>query len=261
MSALISATELKNIIEHSDVKIFDATYPHQSAEPVRISGAQIFDIDDIADPKATYKHTLPDAEVFQEKMRDLGINKNDRIIIYDQRGVFMAAARAWWMLRVFGHENVQVLNGGLPQWLAQGFEIEPMVETHPPRGDFTAGFNPDLVKDKSDILKNLKDKEFYVIDARAPDRFEGEGHIPNSHSQFFGGFIDPQTGMIRNDDDLSVYWQSTGLDENTPLAASCGSGVTACVNALALYELGIENVAVYDGSWTEWGSDPDTPKE
>lgn len=262
MTALISAQELNEIIDHNNVKIFDATYPSQAAEPVRIPGAQIFDIDDIADPNASFNHTLPTPEVFQQKLQNLGLNQDDMVIIYDQRGLYMAAARAWWMMRVFGHKNVRVLNGGLPQWLVHGYGVEPMVETHPPKGDFTAEFQKHLYKSKDDILKNIQTSEFNVIDARAPDRFTGEGHIPQSHSLFFGGFIDPQSGMITDADDIQNYWQNSGIaSHKKPIAATCGSGVTACVNALALYQIGKTDVAVYDGSWTEWGSDPDTPKE
>lgn len=260
MTALITATELKEIIDHADVKIFDATFPRQSAEPLRIPGAQIFDIDNIADTNAPLNHTLPSADIFEYKMQNLGLNADDTVIVYDQKGVFMAASRAWWMLRVFGHDNVKVLNGGLPQWLAHGYEIEPMIETHPPKGDFKADFKPHLVRSKSDVLANIDQQDFHVIDARTNDRFVHDGHIPGSSSLFFGGFINPETGLIRNTDEIEAYWNASGIDPSHSLTASCGSGVTACVDALALFEIGKKDVAVYDGSWTEWSSDPDTPK-
>ncbi len=259
MSALISTDELKDIIGNPDVKLFDATYPRQMAEPIRIPGAQVFDIDDIADPDADFKHTLPTPDLFQEKMRDLGLNAGDTVVVYDQKGMFMAAARAWWMLRVFGHDNVRVLNGGFPQWLAHGNEIEQMVETHPAKGDFVAEFKADLVKTLPDMMQNLEDANFTVIDARSADRFESDGHIPNSHSLFFGGFINHDNGKIVDKDKMQDYWQSANINDKN-LVASCGSGVTACVDALALYELGYKDVAVYDGSWTEWSSRSDTPK-
>lgn len=259
MNALISADELHDILGRANVKIFDATYPRQMAEPIRIPGAQIFDIDDIADMSAAFKHTIPSPEVFQDKMQELGLNKNDTVIVYDQKGIFMAASRAWWMLRLFGHDNVRVLDGGLPQWLAHGYTIEPRVETHPPKGDFTAGFNAQLFKSKNDLLNNLEQPEFEVVDARTRERFDHDGHIPGSNSMFFGEFIDPNTGMMISPSEIENLVKTAQFKKDK-LAASCGSGVTACVNALALFQIGLTDVAVYDGSWTEWSSAADTPK-
>jgi thiosulfate/3-mercaptopyruvate sulfurtransferase len=174
----------------------------------------------------------------------------------------MAAARVWWMFRVFGHENVAVLNGGLPAWRVAGL---PVISTppHPPEktGRFTPRFRPELVRAKEDVMAALSRPEKLIVDARATDRFTGAvaeprpglraGHIPGSINLPFVNLIDPVTGRMRPEDQLEPDLQA--IAAYPEIISTCGSGVTACVLALALHSLGRTDVAVYDGSWVEWG--------
>lgn len=271
-SALISAEDLLQIIDHPGVKIIDASYGLPEL-PVRIGAAVDFDIDDIADPDSPFLHTLPTPEIFAEKVGRLGISNSDRVIVYDRNGIWMAAARAWWMFRVFGHDNVQILDGGLPVWVLKQYDLMPKDrETPPPApATFIATLRPELCKTRVDILQNLADLSFTVIDARDEKRYSGttpepragldSGHIPGSVNLPFMKLINPVTGELRHNGELVDEIAIAGIDPAKPLAVSCGSGVTACVVALALYQTGMPGAAIYDGSWTEWGSDDSLPKK
>jgi thiosulfate/3-mercaptopyruvate sulfurtransferase len=265
--ALISAAELKAIIGAPDVKLVDASY---NLPPVdaRIGNAVDFDIDEIADPDAPLPHTLPSPEVFAQAVGRLGISNNDRVIVYDRSGVAMAAARVWWMFRAFGHDRVQVLDGGLPAWAAAGYPLQPKTDDTPQPATFSATFRPQLFKRRQDIVDNLKSKSFTVVDARDPRRYSGEapeprpgmegGHIPGSLNVPFMSLIGPD-GLFRTG--AALKDALSAIDTQKPVAVTCGSGVTACVVALGLAELGNDNAAIYGGSWTEWGGDPSLPKQ
>ncbi|MBM3573222.1 MAG: sulfurtransferase, partial [Alphaproteobacteria bacterium] len=181
-----------------------------------------------------------------------------------------SAARAWWMFRVFGHNDVAVLDGGLPKWLAEGRPVTD-APTMPVERHFTARFNNFLVRDFAQITANLAAKRETVIDARSAGRFEGtepeirpntrSGHIPGARSMPYTDLLDPKSKTFLAADALDARFKAAGIDVNKPIVCSCGSGVTACVDALGLYLLGHDDVAVYDGSWSEWGGRPDTPIE
>ena len=268
MSALISAAELQKILNQAHVKILDASY-HLPPSAQAIPGAQDFDIDDIADSRAPFAHTIPTAKTFAEKVGALGISNDSLVIVYDRSGISMAAARAWWMFRLFGHENVRVLDGGLPAWLKAGYALQEKSSRPPTPAIFHAVFKPHLLKMLEEVKENLTTKNFTLLDARDAGRFSGDtpeprphiqsGHIPDSLSTPFVQFINPE-GTLKSGDQLKKPFQAAYVNLQGSLACCCGSGVTACVIALALYELGRDNVAVYDGSWTEWGSHPDLPK-
>jgi thiosulfate/3-mercaptopyruvate sulfurtransferase len=178
----------------------------------------------------------------------------------------MAASRAWWMFRLFGHDKVRVLDGGLPAWMAAGYPVEPK-NTAPAPKTFKIVLSPHLIKFKADIKDNIDRQDFTVLDARDARRYAGAvaepkpglapGHIPLSLSVPFMTLIDPATGRMKPPGDLDGLIQ---VNRDKPLAVSCGSGVTACVVALALHETGTKDAAIYDGSWTEWGGDPALPK-
>jgi thiosulfate/3-mercaptopyruvate sulfurtransferase len=265
--ALISAEELKKILDTPGVKLLDASYGLPQAEG-RIGNAVDFDIDDIADPEAPRPHTLPSPEVFSERVGALGIGNGDHVIVYDRAGLAMAASRAWWMFRVFGHDKVQILDGGLPAWVKAGYELQPGPGVASAKAVFKPKFRPELFKRRQDILDNLAKKSFTVVDARDARRYSGEapeprpgiapGHIPGSVNVPYASLIDPATGLFRKANELKSALHR--LDASKPVAISCGSGVTACVVALALYETGNENAAIYGGSWAEWGGDPALPK-
>jgi thiosulfate/3-mercaptopyruvate sulfurtransferase len=250
-SALITAAELKALLPKA--KVLDASYnlaPSQSGIP----GARDFNIDDVADPVAPFAHTVPTEEIFAAKVRALGIGNDDLVVVYDRGGIAMAAARAWWMFRLFGHDNVKILNGGLPAWEAAGYSTAPKEASLPAPASFTAKLRPELLKTAEQMKDNIAKKDFAVIDARDRQRFEN-GHIPGSGSVPHATLADK--GALKPKAELEKLLKNP--KEKT--ACTCGSGVTACVVALALHELGNADVAVYDGSWTEWGADPALPKE
>ena len=261
MSALIETNELYDLLDDPKVKILDATYSAASAGLEVIPGAIFFDIDLVADPSNPLPHTIPTPELFQQMVQDMGINQDDTVIVYDQKNIALAAARAWWMFRLYGHENVKVLNGGMKKWQQDGYDIMPYREHSESKGNFKSNFRPELLVKTDDIMQNLSTNTFQVIDARNADRFhEIQGHIPNSKNAFFGDLIDENTGALKSKADLQATFDAGKVDMSKPSATTCGSGVTACALALALFELGKTDVAVYDGSWTEWSSDINTPK-
>lgn len=268
-SALISAKELADILRKPGVRVLDASYG-QPPSPNGIEGAVDFDIDYIADLAAPLPHTLPKPETFGELVGKLGVSNDDAVIVYDRSGVAFAAARAWWMFRTFGHDNVRVLNGGLPAWNAAGLPIVRK-NTAPPPAFFAAKFRKELFKKQQDMLDNLASGKFSVLDARDAQRYSGEipdprpnvaaGHIPGSYSMPFTALLAADGRTFRTAAEMSEALKKSGADLSRPITCSCGSGVTACVIALALHETGRPDAAIYGGSWTEWGSNPNLPKK
>lgn len=233
-----------------------------------VPGAAFFDIDAIADPATTLPHMLPTAEAFATAVGALGVGSGDRVVVYDTRGV-VSAARVWWTFRVFGHDSVAVLDGGLRAWKAEGRPLETGAPT-PPRREFRARLRPELVRDLDAMRRNLATHGEQVLDARSRGRFAGTepeprpglrgGHIPGSLNLPYETLYRPD-GMLLPTDGLRAAIEAAGVDLGKPITTTCGSGVTASVLALALHLVGVPGVAVYDGSWTEWASQPDTPVE
>ena len=243
----------------------------------RIPSATFFDVDG-TDDNSGLPHMLPSASYFSRAMDKCGVTNADHVIVYDGKGLF-SAGRLWWMLRAFGHERVSVLDGGLPAWVAEGFDIEsgPVSEVTPPESPFSATLQPGAVIDAAQILAHVSapegTKPMLVVDARASDRFEGavkearpgcrSGHIPGSRNVPFAALLDAGSGKMRPAEELRTVMSEAGvaLDEDGPLlVTSCGSGVTAAVVQLALAQLGrTARVSLYDGSWAEWGSDANKP--
>lgn len=271
-TALISPEELSMILDRPDVKILDASYGLPDI-PVRIGAALPFDIDDVADPAAALPHTLPTPALFAEKAGALGISNDDTVIVYDRNGIHMAAARAWWMFRVFGHRHIRILDGGLPAWVAAQLPVMPAPDRPetPARAVYKAAYRPELVKLQDEILANISTGSFTLLDARDARRYSGDaaeprpgmesGHIPGAYSQPFAELVDPETGALKPREVLADILARHKIDPARPVACTCGSGVTACVVALALHETGHPDAAVYDGSWTEWGSAAGLPKK
>lgn len=274
---IISTEQLSTILGKSDVKIFDATYAISAAAPggvftqAHIPGAQFFDIDDVADPNAPLAHTLPSPQLFEEKIRVLGVNDGDQIVIYDQSGMAMAASRAWWTFRAFGHDRVAVLDGGLPKWIAENRPVESGPAAKPAQGNFKANFRKALFRTADDVLQNIQTQNALTVDARDPGRFEGNapeprpgmesGHIPGSTNLFFMNLFKSDK-TLKEPAEIRAELVKSGIPENgTPIISSCGSGVTACVLALAMHRLGNPDIAIYGGSWAEWGQNPALPKE
>jgi thiosulfate/3-mercaptopyruvate sulfurtransferase len=269
---LVSAEWLIKNIEAPDVRVVDATWfapftnPPETGRQAWMRGhipkAVHFDIDDIADTSSHLPHMLPDAVKFSSRVRRLGLGDGNRIILYDQNN-FFAAARAWWMFRVMGHKDVHVLDGGLNAWVAEGGPLDDMPPITGER-HFTPRVRSDLVMDAKALETLIGTARTVIIDARPEGRFFGRdpepraglpsGHIPGSVNL-------PGSQLITEDGRMKPAMELRRLfkDPLAPTVTTCGSGVTAAITALALARLGNWDVAVYDGSWADWASDPSRP--
>ncbi len=238
-------------------------------DAAHIPGALYFDIDAISDKSSALPHMLPSTVQFASQMKKMGIGDGSRIVVYDSEGLY-SAARVWWMFRTMGHDDVAVLNGGLKKWRAENRPLEDLPPPLRTARHFTPRFRTDLVRDWSDVKGLIGDRTTQIVDARAATRFAGSvpepraglraGHIPTSKNVPFQNLL-TLDGTLKPVAELRALFKAAGVDENRPVVASCGSGVTAGVVAFALAQLGHPDTAVYDGSWTEWGSREDLPIE
>ncbi|MFP3921620.1 MAG: 3-mercaptopyruvate sulfurtransferase [Dichotomicrobium sp.] len=271
---LVSTDWLADHLEAPDVKILDASYRPAAGVPLdvhyqaeHIPGAQFFNIDEIADTDNPLPHMLPSPEKFVSRMRKMGIGDGDRVVVYDDAGLY-SAARAWWMFRVMGHDDVAVLDGGLPKWKAEGrpLEHEPPQPAQPKH--FTARMQGDLVRDVDDMRRISDEGGAQIVDARSSERFHGTapeprptgraGHIPGSLNLPYAAVLN-EDGTMRTPEQICQLFDMARVDLNKPIVTTCGSGVTACILSLGLATAGYERSAVYDGSWTEWSARPELP--
>ena len=267
MSALISTGELAARL--GQVVLLDGSHHLPTAGrdagaeflEAHIPSARFFDLDGVSDHASDLPHMLPDAKGFALAMGAMGITRDDEVVVYDTVGT-TGAARVWWTFRAFGHERVSVLDGGLPKWRAEGRPVE---------AGYAAEAQPTLVRARDDMLANIESRAEQVLDARSAGRFAATepepragmrgGHIPGSLNLPYTELLDPASRTFRDKAALKAAFEAAGLDLDKPVATTCGSGVSAAVLALGLYELGRTDAAVYDGSWSEWGSREDTPVE
>lgn len=275
MDLLVSTDWLAAELGAPDLRVLDATgFLPSSGRDARaehaaahIAGAAYFDIDDISDPDSPLPHMMPSEHRFASRVRALGIGDSSRIVVYDNSPLH-SAFRAWWMLKAFGARHVAVLDGGLQKWTAEGRPVESGAP-EPARGHFTPSRDEAAVADKALVTSLIGDPHHQILDARSAARFAGEeaepraglasGHIPGSRNLPQGALFNTDNTMKRGDD-LRAVFAGAGVDLDRPLITTCGSGVTAAVLLFGARLLGKEDVKLYDGSWSEWGADPDTPK-
>ena len=266
MSNLVSTQWLAEHLADPNMVVLDATWhlptaqrnAHDEFLSAHISGAQFFDIDKTSDLSSTLPHTLPSASQFEAQIGALGIRSSTRVVVYDSYGLF-SAARCWWMFKIFGHDNVAVLDGGLKKWLAEGRSVQTGEPVVPKPAQFNAVLNPKMVRNLDEVAAGSAQ----IADARSPTRFRGEeaeprlgvraGHIPGARNVHYASVL-AADGTLRPRPELLNLFASSGLNVDQPIVTSCGSGVTAAILSLALTELDAEDHALYDGSWAEWGS-------
>ena len=276
VNPLVSTEWLAKELGAPDLRVLDGTWhmPQLKRDPraefaqAHIPGAGFFDIDAVADHSTSLPHMLPDAAAFAAAVGALGIGSGDRVVVYDVRGV-ISAARVWWTFRAFGHDAVAVLDGGFRKWRAEGRPVESGIPALAAR-TFKATPRPELVRDLAAMRANVTTRAAQVLDARSAGRFAGTepepraglrgGHIPGSLNLPYETLY-REDGTLKAPGELTAALRGAGVDLDRPVVTTCGSGVTASVLALALYLAGRRDVAVYDGSWSEWGGRPDTPVE
>jgi thiosulfate/3-mercaptopyruvate sulfurtransferase len=271
---LVSTGWLTSHLDDPNVVVLDGSYylanakrdAHAEFLAGHIPGAQRFDIDAVSDHANPLPHMLPSPEQFAAQVGELGVGDGMTIVLYDGVGLY-GAARVWWTFRVFGADQVRVLDGGMPKWKAEGRPLETGAARPRAAKTFTARFNRALVASIDDVQKVLLSKAAQVVDARAADRFRGEapepraglrgGHMPGAFNVPFGEVL--QDGRLASPDRIAAAFQNAGVDLDRPVVTSCGSGVTASILTFAIEALGKQPGRVYDGSWSEWGARQDTP--
>lgn len=275
MQPLVSTEWLAKRLGDPDLVVLDATMylPNEPKDGYaeflagHIPGARYFDIDTFADTETDLPHMIPSPGRFARLIGALGVSNATQVVFYDQKGL-ASAARGWWLMGLFGHDEAAVLDGGLPKWVREGRNLERGEPKSPAPATFRPDFRATRVRGIGDILQNVRSQADLVLDARAAGRFSGEqpepragmrsGHIPGSRSLPYTDLLNPD-GTFRDPAALRARFAQAGADGSRAVVTSCGSGVTACILTLGMRLAGLPEGAVYDGSWTEWGGRPDTP--
>ena len=276
MDSLVSTDWLAAHLGEPDVVALDATRhlpgverdPQEDFRAAHIPGARFLDLASLTDRDSAVPGALPTGEQLAERLGALGVTARTRIVLYDDSAI-KSAARAWFILRLFGHERVTILDGGWAKWNREARPVESGTVAPEP-AHYDIGAQRPIVRSKADIVANIETGEEQVVDARDPGRFTGAtidtvhdlpgGHIPGARNLFFRDLF-REDGTYRPVRELRAAVAKAGLDPDRPIVASCGSGMTASVVLFALHLIGRDDTALYDGSWAEWGADPETPKE
>ena len=266
-SPLVSVDWLQKHFEARNLVILDASIPKvgnsdsKSYPSKRIKNSLFFDLKNkFSNTEAKFPNTLPSLEQFQDESRNLGVNSNSAIVVYDDKGIY-SSARVWWLFKVYGHQNIAVLDGGLPEWEAKGFETESYTNKTSIKGNFIAKSNPNLMTDFEGVNHYSNSENALIFDARSRDRFNCKvpeprkglrsGTIPNSINLPYTEILNGN--VLKTKKELKALFKAIDANAKT-LVFSCGSGITACNLALAATIADYEDVVVYDGSWTEYGT-------
>ncbi|MFC6635944.1 3-mercaptopyruvate sulfurtransferase [Sulfitobacter sp. JBTF-M27] len=271
---LVSTAWLAKHLKDPDLRLLDASWYLPDAgrdakaeyEVAHIPGARFFDIDEISDARSDLPHMAPPVEKFMSRMRAMGVGDGHQVVVYDGAGL-LSAARVWWLFKLMGQENVAVLDGGLPKWMAEGNETEDMPPI-PRDRHMTVRLQNQLVRDVTQVAHASKLGDPQIVDARSAGRFRGDepepreglraGHIPGSLNVPYTELLNDDKTM-KSPDETRAIFEAAGMDLDKPVITTCGSGVTAAILALALERMGHKDWSLYDGSWAEWGMFPTVP--
>lgn len=259
---VVSVNWLKEHLQISNLVVLDGTINKVfDASTEQIPNTRFFDIKKkFSAIDGEFPSTFPSQEQFELEAQNLGINKNSAIVVYDDKGIY-SSARVWWLFKAFGFKNVAVLDGGFPAWLKAGYETKAMKQYEGEKGNFEAQLQPEYMRFFDDVKLASQNKTHTIVDARSNGRFKGEveepraglrsGNIPNSVNLPFTDLM--EDGLLKSKEVLAALFADK-INQEDQVIFSCGSGITACVLALGAEISGYKNLAVYDGSWTEWGT-------
>lgn len=269
-SPLVSVAWLNEHLRMPNLVVLNATLAKVSSTAqvidLQIQGARNFDIKHtFSDTTSHLPNTVPTSSQFENEAAKLGISTDSVIVVYDEHGIY-SSPRAWWLFRTFGHQQVAVLDGGLPAWLEAGFQTEKKQTYTGPKGNFKANLVSTYMRQYQEVLAAIDDPNKLILDARSEARFGGHapepreglrsGHIPSSVNRPYTELLD--SVIMKSSEDLKNIFSDNHQGE---LIMSCGSGITACILALGAELAGHQKISVYDGSWTEWGSKEELPIE